>query len=67
MNWEEAVAKFQPQTREEAFELGILVGFQNAIDALNKYREDSEEVTACLHSREWAMWLEKNRGDILGC
>jgi hypothetical protein len=66
MNWDEAVLKFQPQTREEAFALGELVGFQKAIDALKTYREDSEEVRKCMHNMEWALWLQSKITKSIG-
>lgn len=59
--WEESLASAD----HDAFKVGIRYGFKKAIDALRMYREESEEVTTCLHSREWANWLELNKEEIL--
>ena len=71
--WQEYLKTHKPElfginrmTPEETFKEGLRIGLDQAIRALRDYREDSEEVTACLHSREWAQWLEKNRSTVLG-
>lgn len=65
MNWEEYVYKYQPQNREQAFNDGVRIGFENAIIALSNYNPESEEVTRCMHNNEWASWLEKKKHEAL--
>lgn len=36
-------------------------GYNAAIQALKDYKPESEEVTMCMHSSEWAAWLEKKK------
>ena len=47
------------------YKSGGLAGYDLAIKALREYRPESEEVTACLHSIEWAKWLESKRDELL--
>lgn len=39
------------------------IGFQRAVRALFDYK--GEDVTSCLHSTDWAIWLDKNMERIL--
>jgi hypothetical protein len=40
-------------------------GYDLAIKILKEYQTDSNEVTCCMHSPEWAAWLEMKRPDVL--
>jgi len=36
-------------------------GVKSAIDMLSGYDPKSEEIKCCMHSKEWAEWLESKR------
>lgn len=67
MKYEDVVFKFQPQSREEAYSLGLAVGFQKAIEMLSVPDRErfNAGVTNCMHSVEWAKWLEANKEEAL--
>jgi hypothetical protein len=61
---------------KKAWELGLMDqtavlreaesrGFDLAVQMLREYRPETEEVRSCLHSTEWAAWLETKRPDTL--
>lgn len=64
MSYDEAVLKYQPQTREEAYEIGLANGIALAIQMLQDYAPESEEVTRCMHSDIWAAWLKDKTSQI---
>ena len=62
---------------KKAWELGLVQhseilqdakarGYDLAIKMLKEYKPDSEEVTCCMHSPEWAAWLEKKKWEAFG-
>jgi len=40
-------------------------GYDLAVKILKEYQTESEEVRCCMHSPEWASWLETKRPDAL--
>jgi len=66
MIWDEYVLKYQPETREQAFYEGVAIGFAKAVELLRNPDRDefSAGITACIHSHEWATWLESKKNKI---
>lgn len=50
---------------ENEREAGKEIGFKKAVNALLLYKPESEDVTACMHSAEWGIYLQKNEERIL--
>jgi hypothetical protein len=61
---------------KKAWELGLVQnseiirdaqarGYDLAVKILKEYQTESEEVRCCMHSPEWAAWLETKRPDAL--
>jgi hypothetical protein len=46
------------QTQKDAFDSGVHFGLMKAIEALRSYNPETEEIRCCMHSPEWAAWLE---------
>lgn len=44
---------------KEAYEQGLANGIALAIQLLQEYSPESEEVTRCMHSDVWAAWLRE--------
>jgi hypothetical protein len=65
MSWEEYFSTHKEQTAEQAFNDGYHMGFLKAIELLrnpDRYQTDIigtiPPVYSCVHSNEWATWLE---------
>lgn len=55
---------FPIHSRKDPTREAMRRGFDLAIQALKDYRPESEEVRACMHSPEWASWLEEKRTQV---
>lgn len=67
MSWEEYFSTHKEQTAEQAFNDGYHMGFLKAIELLRNPDRDEYNagITSCIHSHEWATWLEAKVSESL--
>jgi len=60
MNFQEYDFTYKPESSEQAFNDGYHMGFLKAIELLRNPDRDQYNagITSCIHSHEWATWLE---------